>query len=369
MSTATRNRVWNFSAGPAMLPVTVLEAIAADLMSYGSSGESVMEMSHRSRVFISIFEEAQACLRRLLGVGDEYEILFLQGGARLQNLMIPMNFLSDQNGTADYLLTGAWGRYSARDAARFGQINIAWTDEANNFRNLPSSGSANLSDSAAYVHLTSNETIHGVQFQDVSEFNRSAPLIADCSSDFLSRPMDVSQFGMIYSCAQKNAGIAGLTIVVIKKELLQRTEDNAPGYLSYAAHAAAGGMYNTPPTFPIYVTGLITKWIEQDVGGLEAMAQRNREKANLLYGALDRASEFYSVHPALDARSEMNVCFRTPNSDLDSLFCKNALEHGLSDLKGHRSVGGIRASIYNAMPLEGVAELVDFLNGFATRNG
>ncbi len=368
MNTTIQNRVWNFSAGPAMLPLPVLLQIQKEILNYGSSGESVVEMSHRSKVFVDIFDDAIQRLRRLLDVPDEFEILFLQGGGRLQNIMIPMNFLTPENPIADFIVTGAWGNYSLKDAKKFGDIHIAFTDEDNNFRTLPSTSELQLNSHAAYVHLTSNETIHGVQFDSLPDTGK-VPLVVDASSDFLSRPIDFSRVSLVYACAQKNAGIAGLAVVIARRDMIEKTQNNAPGYLSYAAHLKADGMYNTPPTFAIYVTGLVCRWVEETIGSINDMQQRNEKRAQLVYSALDRHKQFYSVHPIESARSRMNICFKTPTSVLDETFCQAAHSHQLSDLKGHRSVGGIRASIYNAMPEEGVKSLCQFIEEFATRNG
>ncbi len=370
MEVVTRQRVWNFSAGPATLPLPVLQQMQEELLSYGDSGESVMEMSHRSSVFLSIYQDAISRLRGLLGLSDDYEVLFLQGGGRLQNLMVPMNLLEGKDSIADYVVTGAWGKYSSEDAKNYGQVQLAWSGQEAGFRGLPEPAALRLSPQASYLHLTSNETIHGVQFpRDCYPGLENVVRIGDFSSDFLSRPLDISQFGLIYACAQKNAGIAGLTVVLIRKDILERTAGRVPGYLSYAAHAAADGMYNTVPTFAIYVTGLVCRWLSETIGGLEEMERVNRLKAHRVYEALDQFPEFYRVHANEDCRSLMNICFTTASPQLDKNFSAEAKLRGMSDLQGHRSVGGIRASLYNAMPLEGAEALREFIIEFANQHG
>jgi phosphoserine aminotransferase len=353
-----------------MLPLPVLQQIQDELLCFGETGESVMEMSHRSKPFVAIFEDAVRRLKSLLQIGEDFEILMLQGGGRLQNLMIPMN-LAVAGKPADYVVTGAWGLYSFKDAQKLTSARVAWDGESGGFRHVPGADEWTLDPHAAYVHITSNETIQGVQFAEYPETG-DVPLVIDASSDFLSRPIDFGRADLVYACAQKNAGISGLTVVVMRRSLLEQTRGRAPGYLNYAAHADAEGMYNTPPTFAVYVTGLVCRWIEDTFGSLSGIAAENRAKANMVYDALEASQGFYRIHARPDSRSEMNVCFTTPSPELDEQFCKGAAAHLLSDLKGHRSVGGVRASIYNAMPREGVSTLVQYIEEFAAthrRNG
>lgn len=369
MSQTTLTRVYNFSAGPATLPLSVLEEIQGQMLSYHDTGLSVFEMSHRSKTYIDMHREVGTRLRQVLSIPDDYEVLFVQGGGRLQNLMIPMNFANGKDQPADYIVTGAWGKYSSGDAKAISNVNQAWDGAESNYSRTPAANELKLNPNANYVHFTSNETIHGVQFSAPPQTG-NVPLINDASSDFMSRPIRVADYGMIYACAQKNAGVAGCTIVIIRKDLVEKTKGRAPGYLSYAAHSAAEDqMFNTPPTFSIYVTGLICRWIQEEIGGLERMEQHNRQKASILYQALDQHSGFYTGHAKVSDRSLMNVPFKTPTPELDQKFVNEAKQHLLSDLKGHRSLGGMRASIYNAMPIEGCHALAQFMADFAQKNG
>lgn len=365
-ATVATDRVFNFSAGPAVLPVPVLEEIQRDLLALPGVGSSVMEISHRSAPFLAICADARERLVDLLGVPASHEVLFLQGGARLQNTMIPMNLLVDPEQTADYLVTGSWGRKSADEVRHFGKLHVPFDGKGDGYRRVPGEDEIAWASDAAYAHYTSNETIQGVQFHEPPKCG--VPLVCDQSSDFLSRPVDVSRFGLIYACAQKNAGIAGVTVVIIDRELMARGQGRLPGYLSYQDHADNDSMYNTPPTFAIYVTGLVCKWIQETVGGLDAMAALNREKSRLLYDILDEFPEFYVGHAERSSRSDMNVVFRLPDADQESEFLSQAAKAGLTSLKGHRSVGGIRASIYNAMPLGGVENLAQFMRDFVARS-
>ena len=362
------DRVFNFSAGPAVLPLPVLERAQRDLLSLPGVGASVLEISHRSAAFTKILAEAKDRLRQVLSIPQNYRILFLQGGSRLQFSMVPMNLLRGRSESADYLLTGAWGKKALAEARREGATHICWDGKEFNYDRLPAAGDLQLSDAPAYVHITSNETIEGVQFQEFPDVG-GAPLVCDASSDFLSRPLDVSRFGLIYACAQKNAGPAGVTVLIIRQDLLDRSDDALPGYLSYREHADNDSLYNTPPTFGIYLVGLIAEWLRDEIGGLTAMHQRNREKAALLYEVIDNSDGFYRPHAQADCRSLMNVTFRLPSEDLEKTFVARAAERGLCELKGHRSVGGIRASIYNAMPVAGVNELRDYMDEFRKLNG
>lgn len=357
------DRVFNFSAGPGVLPVSVLEEAQRDLVSYPGVGCSVMEMSHRSKPFIRIMEETEANLRKLLTIPDNYRVLFLQGGSRLQFSMIPLNLLGGQSGPATYLLTGSWGKYALAEAKKEGTTAIAWDGAATNYDRLPTTEQLEVDPRSAYLHYTSNETIQGVQFATEPVVGE-VPLVCDTSSDFLSRPLEVTRYGLIYACAQKNAGPAGLTMVIIRDDLLERSQDKLPGMLNYRLHAEAESAYNTPPCFAIYITMLITRWLLSDIGGLAAMAKLNEQKAGRLYDVLDRSEGFYEGHAQTDCRSKMNVTFRLPTPELEKAFLEEADRRDLIQLKGHRSVGGIRASIYNAMPVEGVEALRSFMLEF-----
>ncbi len=369
MSTSTAiSRVFNFSAGPAVLPLPVLQQIQEEMLSLPGVGSSVLEISHRGADFDVILEDAYQRIRSLANVPDSHEILFLQGGAALQNVMIPMNLLTDESQTADYIITGSWGQKSAAEAHRFGKLHVAWDGSNSNFDQLPTQESLQLTPNAAFVHLTSNETIQGVQFKELPD-TAGVPIVSDQSSDVFSQPVDISKYGLIYACAQKNAGIAGVTVVIMDKQLLERCNDRLPSYLNYKNHADGGSRFNTPPTFAIYVTGLVCKWLQEDMGGLENVARLNEQKSNLVYDVIDNSGGFYVGHAAPDCRSTMNVVFKTANDDLDAQFLSLAKQAGMTSLKGHRSVGGIRASLYNAMPLEGAQTLVEFMKDFAQQNG
>lgn len=362
--TATE-RVFNFSAGPAALPLPVLQTIQRDLIALPGAGASILEISHRGPEYLAIQADAETRLRDLLAIPDNYRVLFLQGGSRLQFSMVPMNLLgADQ--TADYILTGAWGKKALDEAKREGATATLWDGKEFNYDRLPQLSDLTPSDNSAYVHLTSNETIQGVQFHETP--NWDVPVVCDCSSDFLSRPIEIDRYGLIYACAQKNAGPSGVTVVIVRDDLLDRSGPNLPGYTSYKNHADEGSLYNTPPTFGVYVVGLVAKWLQEDVGGLTAMATRNDQKAQKLYEVVDQSNGFYAGHAQPQDRSHMNVTFRLPNDDLQASFLAQANQLQLCSLKGHRSVGGIRASIYNAMPVEGVVQLRDFMLKFAESN-
>lgn len=362
-SSAAVERVFNFSPGPAVLPLEVLERAQAELVALPGVGMSVLEISHRSPPFDRILEETLQGLRDLLKVGADHEIVLLQGGASLQFSMVPMNLLRGQSGAADYILTGTWGTTGAKEARREGKVHVAWDGAATKYDRLPGVGEIALSPRSAYVHITSNETIQGVQWKRDPDVG-SAPLVCDCSSDFLSRPIDVAKHGLIYACAQKNAGIAGVTVVIIRKDLLERSRDDLPTMLDYRTYVSNGSRPNTPPVFAIYILGLVCNWIRDAMGGLAGMHKHNAAKAKLLYDVLDASGGFYAGHARPDCRSDMNVTFRLPDEALEKEFVKAAAGRGLMDLKGHRSVGGIRASIYNAMPVEGVTALRDFMVDF-----
>ena len=360
---ARPERVFNFSPGPAVLPLEVLERARDEMLSLPGVGISVLEISHRSPPFDKILEDTLQDLRGLLGIGSDHEVIFLQGGASLQFSMVPMNLLRGQPGPADYVVTGTWGQTGLKEAKREGKTHVAWDGGATNYDRLPSPAEVTLSPDAAYVHVTSNETIQGVQWKTDPVFGK-APLVCDCSSDFLSRPIDVPKYGLIYACAQKNAGIAGVTAVILRKDLLERSRDDLPTMLDYRTHVKNGSRANTPPVFAVYVLGLVCQWIRDRMGGLEGMARHNAAKAKLLYDAIDHSGGFYQGHARPECRSDMNVTFRMASDELDAAFAKGAKARGLVDLKGHRSVGGIRASIYNAMPVEGVEKLRDFMLEF-----
>jgi phosphoserine aminotransferase len=357
-------RVYNFSAGPAVLPEPVLAEVQRDLLALPGVGASILEISHRSSTFENIIAQAESNLRQLLAIPDNYAVLMLQGGARLQFSMIPMNLLGDARRSCDYLVTGSWSKYAAQEAVKFGETRIAWDGKSTNYDRLPTASQLQLDPKAAYLYYASNETIQGVQFTAEPAAAGNVPLVCDASSDFLSRPVDVQGYGLYYACAQKNAGPAGLTIVVIRKDLLGRSSDKLPGYLNFQIHAEAQSLWNTAPTFPIYVLMLVTKWLITDIGGLAAMESINRRKAKLLYDVIDEAGGFYVGHAQPTFRSMMNVSFRLPSEELTTKFLAGAEERGMTDLKGHRSVGGIRASIYNAMPVAGVEKLRDYMLEF-----
>lgn len=359
----TEKRVFNFSAGPSTLPVPVLEKAAKQMLNYENSGMSVMEMSHRSSSYLDIFKKTKDLLKKVMNVPDDYKIVFIQGGATQQFSMVPLNLL--KNGKADYIITGSFSKKAANEAKKYGEINIAYDGSVNNFKHIPTQDELKLDPEASYVHLCSNNTIYGTEWKYVPETN-GVPIIADMSSNILSKPIDVSKYGMIYAGAQKNMGIAGLGVAIIKEELLQKVPAKTPVLLDYQLMIDNDSMYNTPPAYAIYVLGLVLEWID-NLGGLEVMEQRNIKKAKLLYDYLD-SSNFYICHSDEDNRSLMNVTFTTPNKDLDAKFVKESIEAGMTNLKGHRSVGGIRASIYNAMPIEGVEKLIAFMKDFEIAN-
>ena len=349
-----------------MLPVPVLEQARDELLSYGDAGASVLEISHRGGPFADILATAKQRLIDLLKIPESHELLFLQGGSRLQFSMVPMNLLRGRPQPADYIVTGSWGQKAADEARREGPVQVAWDGTATNYDRLPATGELELTSGAAYVHFTSNETIQGVQFPSEPNVGES-PLVCDASSDFLCRPLPVEQYGLIYACAQKNAGPAGVTVVIIRKDLLERCSADLPGYCNYKSHVDNDSCYNTPPTFGVYLVGLVAKWLQKDVGGLAAMLKRNQQQAKLLYDVIDQSDGFYAGHAHRQSRSLMNVIFQLPNEELQQTFIDQAAEHQLFSLKGHRSVGGIRASIYNAMPLEGVQTLCEIMVEFQKR--
>lgn len=357
------SRVYNFSAGPAALPLEVLENIRNDLPDWQGTGMSVMEISHRSPEFIELAERCEANLRELLGISDDYSVLFTQGGATMQMTMAPMN-LSGTNDAADYVVTGSWGKKAAGEAGKFCKANIAADASDRNFTYIPEESSWRRSDDAAFLHYTPNETIAGVEFHFVP--GGDAPLVADMSSTILSRPVDVSQFGVIYAGAQKNIGPAGITVVIVRKDLLERAPANLGHLLTWRSYAESGSMTNTPPTFAWYVTDQVFEWLKAQ-GGLDAMGDINRRKSSRLYAAID-ASDFYSNPVQEDCRSWMNVPFVLADASLDGKFLQESKAAGLTNLKGHRSVGGMRASIYNAVSEEAITALIDFMNEFEKDN-
>lgn len=358
------SRVFNFSAGPAMLPQAVLEKAQAEMLDWQNTGMSVMEMSHRGKEYMSIAEKAMTDLREVMAIPDTHEILFLQGGASSQFAMVPMNLLRGKK-TADYINTGAWSKKAIAEAKRYCDVNIAATTEDNKFSSAPSQSELKLNPDAAYVHYTPNETIGGVEFDYIPETN-GVPLVADMSSTILSRPIDVSKFAVIYAGAQKNIGPAGLTVVIVRKDLIGQTIDGTPSMFDYKTHADNDSMSNTPPTYAWYLAGLVFDWIKQQ-GGLTAMAEINKRKSDKLYAAID-GSDFYGSPVAENNRSWMNVPFTLADAELDKVFLEEAAKQNLITLKGHRSVGGMRASIYNAMPEAGIDTLVKFMAEFEKKH-
>jgi len=358
-------RIYNLSAGPAILPEEVLLEAQKDLYSYKGSGMSVMEMSHRGKIFDGIIKEADANLRKLLNIDENYSILFLQGGATLQFSMVPLNLMPPKN-KADYIVTGAWADKAAKEAKRVGAVNIAATTKADNFSRIPKQSEMNLDQDASYVHFTSNNTIFGTQFRIEPEAG-NVPLVCDASSDFLHKKIDINKYALIYAGAQKNIGPSGVTVVIIRKDMLERSSDSLHTYMNYKIHADNETMYNTPTTFGIYIAGLVFKWL-LNMGGLDEMYKRNLDKAKILYDAFDSSDGYYKGTTAVEDRSLMNVTYRLPNEQLEEKFIKEAKAKGFDGLKGHRSVGGIRASIYNAFPKAGVEALVDFMNEFKKNN-
>jgi phosphoserine aminotransferase len=358
-------RIFNFSAGPAVLPETVLQQAAAEMLDWHGSGMSVMEMSHRGKEFIAIHAQAEADLRELMGIPGNYKVLFLQGGASAQFAVVPMNLLRGKT-KADYVNTGQWSKKAISDAKKYCKVNVAASSEADNYTRAPKQSEWKLDPDAAYVHITTNETIGGVEFHWVPETG-DVPLVADMSSHILSRPMDVSRYGLIYAGAQKNIGPAGVTIVIVRDDLLGQALPITPTVFDYKVQADNDSMSNTPATYGIYVAGLVFQWLKKQ-GGLAKMEQINRAKAAMLYDYLDQ-TEFYLSPVAKDDRSLMNIPFTLRNAELDKAFIQQTEAAGLTQLKGHRSVGGMRASIYNAMPVEGVQTLVTFMREFERKNG
>lgn len=359
------SRVFNFSAGPAALPADVLKQAQEELVDWRGSGMSVMEMSHRGKEFTSIAEQAETDLRELMAIPGNYKVLFLQGGASSQFAMVPLNLLGGKS-VADYLNTGSWSKKAIAEAKRYCQVHNAASSEGSKFSTVPRQEELNLTTDAAYLHYTPNETIQGVEFPYVPDTG-AVPLVADMSSTILSRPIDVSRYGLIYAGAQKNIGPAGLTVVIVREDLLGNAAETTPAMFNYKTHADAGSMYNTPPTYAWYLAGLVFQWL-RGKGGLKSMAEVNKRKSGALYAAID-GSDFYATPVEPDCRSWMNVPFTLADPELDATFLAEAKEAGLVTLKGHRSVGGMRASIYNAMPEEGVQKLIEFMKEFERTNG
>ena len=358
------SRAYNFCAGPAALPQAVLEQAQQEMLDYRGQGLSIMEMSHRDNVFVEIAEQAEKDLRDLMGISDDYTVLFLQGGASSQFAMVPMNLLGEGQ-TADYINTGQWSKKAIKEAGRYGKINVAASSEDTNFSTVPPQDSWNLSDNPAYVHYCPNETIGGLEYSFVPAVG-DTPLVADMSSTILSRPVDVNQYGLIYAGAQKNIGPAGLTLVIVRKDLLGKAASSVPAMLNYQIHADNGSMYNTPPTYAWYLSGLVFSWLKKQ-GGVGNMGEINQRKAEKLYGFIDN-SGLYSNPVEVISRSRMNVPFVLADDRLDKPFLDQAQAAGLLNLKGHRSVGGMRASIYNAVPEAAVDALIAFMAEFEKRN-
>ena len=361
----TTTRIFNFAAGPAVLPLPVLEEAQRDLIALPGVGMSVLEISHRSKTFDEIIQSCEADIRKLAQIPDNYHVLFLQGGASLQFSMVPMNLLP-AGGSADYIVTGSWSQKAVKEARRVGTVNIAATTESENFNRIQRQDEIKLNTAAAYVHYTSNNTIFGTQWQYMPELG-SAPVVCDASSDIFSRPIDVTKHALIYAGAQKNLGPSGVTLVIIRDDLVNRSPATLPTMLNFSVHAENKSLYNTPNTFGIYLMRLTMKWLLAS-GGLEGIAKVNERKAQKLYAEIDRTG-FYRGHAHKNSRSRMNVTFRLPNEDLEKKFAKEATAAGLDGLKGHRSVGGIRASVYNAFPEEGIDALVQFMKEFEGKNG
>ncbi len=357
------DRVYNFSAGPAVLPVPVLEEAQKNLISLPGVGMSVLESSHRSPHFTEIIETAEANLRKLLRVPEKYSVLFLQGGASFQFSMVPINFLRGAGKPADYILTGSWGKKAIKEAKREGQTQVSWDGSECKYNRVPNQTELKIDSDPAYVHFTSNETIEGVEFSSDPDVG-GAPLVCDASSNILSRPIDLAKYDLLYAGAQKNAGPSGVTLVIVSDRLIDRVPDDMHSMLNYKLMAENKSLYNTPPTFGIYLAMLVSKWLIEEIGGLESMYEINKKKAAMLYELIDDSNGFYKGHADPGSRSIMNVTWRLGSEDLEKEFLSEAKKKGLFELKGHRSVGGIRASIYNAMPVEGVIALRDFMSEF-----
>jgi phosphoserine aminotransferase len=357
------DRVFNFSPGPATLPYEVLQKAGKDVVNFQETGIGLIESSHRSKEFMAVTDEAEANLRELMQIPDNYKVLFLQGGASSQFFMIPMNLLGGTK-KATYLNTGTWAKKAIKEAKLFGEIDVPYSSEEASFNRVPKQDEYTVAEDSEYLYYVSNNTIYGTEFPEIPQTDKM--LISDMSSDILSRQVDVSKFGIIFAGAQKNLGPAGVTIVIIREDLLDKTPANTPTMLSYKTHADKGSMFNTPPCFPIYVVGEVLKWLKQQ-GGIDAIAKINSDKAGLLYGTID-SGDYYRGHAEKDSRSLMNIAFNLPTPELEAKFIAEAADIGLKGLKGHRSIGGCRASIYNAFPVEGVVKLVEFMKDFEANN-
>ena len=360
------DRIWNFNPGPATLPLSVLEKVKEEIPDYAGTGMAVMELSHRSKHYAAIHQEAKELLTELLRIPENFKILFLQGGASLQFAMVPMNLLGEGS-SADYIITGSWSKKAMKEATILGSAKAAGSSEETNFNRIPKQSELTLDPKAVYVHITSNNTIAGTQWATFPDTG-DVPIISDMSSDILSRKLDINRFGLIYAGAQKNLGPSGVTVVIIRDDLVSKSRQDIPTLLKYATHVDKDSLFNTPPTFAIYIVKLVLEWV-RDQGGLEAIEKTNREKGKLLYGTIDAHSDFYRGTVELDSRSFMNVTFRLPTEELEAQFIADGLKNSFGGLKGHRSVGGVRVSMYNAMPLEGIKALTEFMVDFAGKNG
>jgi phosphoserine aminotransferase len=359
-------RIYNFSAGPAILPEDVLKEAQENLMTLPGVGMSILEISHRSKTFDKIIADAKSDLKELMGISDDYSILFLQGGASLQFSMVPLNLMPPVN-KADYIVTGSWSKKAVKEAKRVGTVNISASTEEGKFNRIPKQEELKLDPGASYVHFTSNNTIYGTEFHYEPEVGK-VPLVCDASSDILSRKINVNNYSLIYAGAQKNMGPSGVTFIIIKKDMVERSSDSLHTMLNYKTHVDADSLYNTPTVFGIYIIGLVTKWLKKN-GGLDAMYKTNKEKADLLYKCIDDSGGYYKGHAEKDSRSLMNITFNLISEELEKKLIDEALKSGFSGLKGHRSVGGLRASIYNAFPKKGVEDLVSFMKDFQKKNG
>jgi phosphoserine aminotransferase len=359
-------RVYNFSPGPAVMPIPALEEAQRDLVALPGAGSSILEVSHRSKAFDKIITQAEANIRTLLAIPDNYRVLFMQGGAVLQFGMIPMNFLRNTGKPADYIVSGTWSKKAFDEAKTQGNARAVWDGKPTNYNRVPKQSELKIDPDAAYVYMTSNETIQGVQYQTEPDVG-NVPLVCDASSDILSRPIPIQKYGLIFACAQKNVGPAGVTLVIIRDDLVAKSPTDLPSLLSYKVFAEGKSLLNTPPTFAIYMVKLVTDWLLNKIGGLAKMAEINKQKAKMLYDAVEQSKGFYIAHAEPNCRSMMNVPFKMIKPELEEPFLKEATSQGLCELKGHRSVGGCRASIYNAMPIEGVKLLRDFMLDFAKK--
>lgn len=359
-------RVVNFNPGPAALPLEVLEEAQSELLNFKGAGMSILEISHRSKEYEAVNSEAEALVKELLGVPENYRVLFLQGGASTQFAAVPLNLVSADS-HADYILTGSWAEKAYKEASKFVKTNIAASTKEENYNRIPRAEEIKVSDHPAYVHLCSNNTIFGTQWQSYPDLG-DIPLVADMSSDIMSRRFDVSKFALIYAGAQKNLGPAGVTVVIIRNDLLEKIPSGFPTMLHYDIHAKNNSLYNTPPCFSVYMVDLVLRWVKNN-GGLEMMEKRNKEKAGYIYATIDNSGGYYRGHAVKDSRSLMNITFRLPNEELEKKFAAEATKQGLVGLKGHRSVGGLRASVYNATTIEGCKALAEFMKTFQSQNG